>query len=70
MDTFGNRLAMALVERGMSQSDLCEIAELDHGSMSRYVNDIMTPSLYKLLRICKGLEMKPGELLDGLEEDV
>lgn len=70
MDTFGTRLRMALANKDMSQSDLCRIADIDRGSMSHYVNDEFTPKLYKLLRICKGLGVKPGELLDGLEEDI
>lgn len=50
-----NKLKSILEERKMSQKDIAELSGNNFPSISRYVNDIRTPNVEKVLKIAKAL---------------
>ena len=52
---FGSRLRKILLHRGMSQSELCQRADITDVQLSRYMNGRHTPSLYVVDKIAKAL---------------
>ena len=62
--TFGIRLRQIREERGLSQQELADLADLSRLTITRFENAQMNPSLDALVGICKGLEMPLKELVD------
>jgi HTH-type transcriptional repressor of puuD len=52
---YGSKLAELLKERGVSQRDLANKAELDESTISLYISGKRTPNLKNHIKICKAL---------------
>ncbi len=65
--TFGDRLRAVGGRRGLSQEALALHVGLDRTSIGKLERGEVTPRLKTILRLARGLDVKPGELVEGLE---
>jgi transcriptional regulator with XRE-family HTH domain len=66
---FGRRFRELRVERGISQDDLARETGLHATVIGRYERGVREPRVAMILRLAKGLGVKPGELVDGLTRE-
>ena len=65
---FGNVLKELRAEKGVSQERLALEAELDRSYVSALERGIYQPSITKLFDIARVLGVRPGEIIDRVEE--
>lgn len=65
---FGERLLKLMQKQGLSQRELARKADIDEVTISRYVHCLREPSYSTIIKIAKGLCVKPAELFED-EED-
>ncbi len=65
---FGARMKEVRATRGMSQDGLSRATDVHPTAIGRMERGAREPRLTTILRIARGLDVKPGELLDGLED--
>ncbi len=63
MNTIGQRIRFFRNQRGITQSKLSEITQIEQTVISRYENGIIIPPITKLKRISQALEVPISELL-------
>jgi transcriptional regulator with XRE-family HTH domain len=63
---FGRRLREVRQEQGMSQDVLARGTGVHSTAIGRFERGDREPRLGSILRIARGLRVKPGVLLDGL----
>lgn len=51
---------------GLNKREAARRAGITHGCLSRYERGLVLPSVHILLRLCNGLHMSPGRLIDNL----
>lgn len=68
MENFSKRLKVAMKNRGMSQAELANAANLDGGAISRYVRGEIKPKAKNIIMIANALNVNVPWLLG--EEDV
>ena len=61
---FGRRLRELRAERGLSQDDLARRTGLHATAIGRYEHGAREPRLTAILRLARGLSVKPGELVE------
>ncbi len=64
--TFGRNVARIRTERGFSQDQLAEKAELDRTYLSGIERGVRNPGIQSVLKLCKALRVTPDELCKGL----
>jgi transcriptional regulator with XRE-family HTH domain len=62
----GRRIQRLRVTKGLTQEQLCELAEIDRSYIQRIEAGTRTPSIEIVIRIQKGLGCSWDELLKGL----
>lgn len=63
MDNFSKRLKIAMKDRGMSQAELANKANLDGGAISRYVRGEVKPKAKNIIMIANALNVNVPWLL-------
>ena len=63
---FGRNVARIRAERGFSQDQLAEKAELDRTYLSGIERGVRNPGIKSVLKLCKALRVTPDELCKGL----
>ena len=63
--TFGRRLKILMVDRGMSASEIAERAQVSRQMISRYTNNLAIPNLSTAVRIAEALGVTVDDLADG-----
>ena len=66
----GKRISLIRKNRGMTQEQLAEKAELSNIYISHIENSRSIPSLETLMKICSALDTTPDELLLGTKQDM
>lgn len=61
---FGGRLRAIRTERGLSQHKLSTLTGMRDSEISRYERGRRDPQLTTILRLARGLDVPPSELLD------
>jgi transcriptional regulator with XRE-family HTH domain len=61
---FGRRLRTLRKQRNLSQHELAQQTGMRESEISRYERGRRDPQLTTILRLARGLEVAPGELLD------
>jgi len=64
LQDIGRKIALLRIKRGMSQEDLAGKAELSRNYISNIENDKVSFSVNVLLKISKGLDVDPKDLLE------
>ena len=64
ISTFAERLSSQLIEKGMSQADLCRLAKLDRSMVSKYLRGLKHPKIDTIRRCAAVLYVNP-EWLEG-----
>ncbi len=64
---FGQQLREVRRARGMSQEDLARRVGLHATVIGRFERGAREPRLKSILRLARGLGVKPGELVEGLD---
>ena len=59
---FGTRLYRTICIKGMPQWRLAEICGVSEGTISRYINGVISPSAYMLYRLAKALNVSESYL--------
>lgn len=60
----GRRVRQLRKQHAWSQEHLAEVAELHENYVSRVETGTQEPGLFVLLRLCRALNIAPGELLE------
>ncbi len=63
---FGRRLRQVRAERSMAQDDLARVTSLHATAIGRFERGEREPRLTSILRLARGLGVKPGALVDEL----
>jgi len=63
---FGRRLRALRAAQGVSQDDLARATDVHPTAVGRLERGSREPRLTTILRLARGLEVRPGELVDGL----
>jgi DNA-binding XRE family transcriptional regulator len=63
---FGLRLRTLRLERGLTQEQLAETADLHPTFISNVERGYSAPTLYTLVRLAEALDVQPGQLVDDL----
>ncbi len=63
---FGRQLRMVRRERGMSQDGLARETGVHPTAIGRFERGLRDPRMTSILRLARGLDVQPGELLDPL----
>lgn len=66
---FGNRVKEVRAQKGISQDDLSRVTDVHSTAIGRMERGAREPRLTTILKIARGLEVKPGELIDHLDAD-
>jgi transcriptional regulator with XRE-family HTH domain len=66
---FGARMKEVRAEKGMSQDGLSRATDVHSTAIGRMERGAREPRLTTILKLARGLDVKPGELLDGLDAD-
>lgn len=61
---FKDRLKQKRIDLDMTQEELADKTGLVGSAISHFETGQRTPSLNNLIRLCKGLECKPNDLVD------
>lgn len=64
---FGPVLRRFRQEKGLSQEELAALLDISTSHISRMESDLKIPSLEMVFRLAKALEVKPHELVKGME---
>ncbi len=64
---FGRRLRELRVEHDLSQDDLARNTDVHPTAIGRFERGAREPRLTTILRLARGLDVRPGELLDELQ---
>lgn len=64
---FGERLREAIYKSGYNTSQLEQLCNVNHTSISRYMTEDMAPSAWTLASLCKVLNVSADYLLFGKE---
>lgn len=67
--TIGDRIRYCLDLRHMKQRELAEKTELEEVTISRYVNNLRTPSAGSIVAICRALGVSADWLLGMMEDE-
>ena len=62
MSIFSANLRHYMEERGMSQHQLAEAADLEDATVSRYLNGTREPKISTVLELCDALSVTPNDL--------
>ncbi|NBC32198.1 MAG: helix-turn-helix domain-containing protein [Alphaproteobacteria bacterium] len=63
MDVFGERCEARREQLGLSQAEVARRAGLDPTQLNHYVRGRHDPPLHGIVRICRVLDLTPGQLL-------
>jgi transcriptional regulator with XRE-family HTH domain len=63
---FGQRLRDLRAQHGLSQDDLSRATDVHPTAIGRFERGAREPRLTTILRLARGLDIKPGELVDEL----
>jgi transcriptional regulator with XRE-family HTH domain len=63
---FGQRVREVRGQRGLSQEDLARKTDVHSTAIGRMERGAREPRLTTILRLARGLDVKPGELLDEI----
>lgn len=63
---FGQRLRNLRAEHGLSQDDLSRNTAVHPTAIGRFERGAREPRLTTILRLARGLDVSPGELVDEL----
>jgi transcriptional regulator with XRE-family HTH domain len=63
---FGRRLRALRARQGVSQDDLARETDVHPTAIGRLERGSREPRLTTILRLARGLEVRPGELVDEL----
>jgi transcriptional regulator with XRE-family HTH domain len=63
---FGRQLRMVRRERGISQDGLARETGVHPTAIGRFERGLRDPRMTSILRLARGLDVLPGELLDPL----
>ncbi len=63
---FGQRLRELRAERGVSQDDLADATDVHPTAIGRLERGAREPRLTTILRLARGLDVEPGDLLNKL----
>ena len=66
----GKRISLIRKNRGMTQEQLAEKAELSTIYISHIENSRSIPSLETLMKLCSALDITPDEVLLGTKQDM
>lgn len=66
----GKRISLIRKNRGMTQEQLAEKAELSNIYISHIENSRSIPSLETLMKLCNALDITPDEVLLGTKQDM
>ena len=66
----GKRISLIRKNRGMTQEQLAEKAELSNIYISHVENSRSIPSLETLMKLCSALDITPDEVLLGTKQDM
>ena len=66
----GKRISLIRKNRGMTQEQLAEKAELSNIYISHIENSRSIPSLETLMKLCSALDITPDEVLLGTQQDM
>lgn len=69
MTTLADRIKQVRTERGLSQQQLAQRAEVHYTNVGRYERGEAHPSAEILNRIAQALEVSPGYLMNGTLEE-
>lgn len=64
LNIFGDNLRDILAEQWMSQEELAEATGISEGTISKYVNKKLMPSMCSLIKMSRALSMTLDELMD------
>jgi transcriptional regulator with XRE-family HTH domain len=67
-EAFGNRLRELRAQHGVSQDEVARQADVHPTAIGRLERGSREPRLTTILRIARGLGVRPGELLDELDK--
>ncbi|MCF6229046.1 MAG: helix-turn-helix domain-containing protein [Planctomycetes bacterium] len=67
--TFGQELQKARKAAGLSQETVAFDAEIDRSYLSDIERDLHSPTVERLLRICKAIGVKPSEVFQAFESE-
>jgi transcriptional regulator with XRE-family HTH domain len=63
---FGQRLRELRAQQGVSQDDLARETDVHPTAIGRFERGAREPRLTTILRLARGLDVSPGELVDEL----
>jgi transcriptional regulator with XRE-family HTH domain len=63
IDTCANRIAEALLKRGMKQTDLCNLADIPKSSLSLYMRGAYDPKQDRIYKMAKVLNVSEAWLM-------
>jgi transcriptional regulator with XRE-family HTH domain len=63
---FGRRLRALRAEHNVSQDELARLTDVHSTAIGRLERGKREPRLTTILKLARGLDIKPGELLDDL----
>jgi transcriptional regulator with XRE-family HTH domain len=66
---FGQRLRELRAEHGLSQDALARNTDVHPTAIGRFERGAREPRLTTILRLARGLDVEPGELVDELAAD-
>lgn len=66
---FGQRLRKLRAQRGVSQDALAHETDVHPTAIGRLERGDREPRLTTILRLARGLDVRPGELVDDLSAD-
>jgi transcriptional regulator with XRE-family HTH domain len=66
---FGQRLRDLRAQQGVSQDDLARATDVHPTAIGRFERGAREPRLTTILRLARGLDVRPGELVDELSAD-
>lgn len=69
METIGDRISKARRHLDLSQKELCQIASITEGSLSRYENNIREPKCDAIKKLAKALDVSIDYLM-GLTDEI
>lgn len=67
--SLGTELKKARESAGLSQETVAFDAEIDRSYLSDIERDLHSPTVERLLRICKAIGVKPSEIFRRFEDD-
>ncbi|HEY6781533.1 MAG TPA: helix-turn-helix transcriptional regulator [Thermoleophilaceae bacterium] len=67
LSVFAANLRRLRHERSLTQEDLASRATMDASELRRFESGRRDPGIRVLLRLSRGLEVRPADLLEGIE---